>query len=1062
MNKLSRILKKLSKKIIFIVSALLVASAGIFFYAYLTSKSAAAWFDENWLYRAAIPISSHTASENNVYITVTVDTSTPITAGKMQSDCGDLRFTKENGELLPYFINASPGCNNASTTVQVNFDTFPAGAQTIYYYYGNPSAPNGFNSAAFSTEATSYALGSVGSETQGPGPVAYWKFDEGYGTTAYTSMPTTTASTVSVDTGTGGDGACTVSADTNINTASCAGRGTADAVNFSSTANTSAGATAIVLTATSTGLATSDEVLIINLQGTSGDNSNVGKYETKTISSITTTTVSNDTLNFATGLTNAYDGTTQKIMVQRVPNYTSVTVDNTKTLTVTAWNGTKGGVIFFRANGTVTVSGTIDMGGKGFRGGAIMSNGGGCEPDSDGQGYGGETYNGYAFRGTGVGTDTPNTTGGAGGGQNTTWDVKSTTGNTGGGGGGGGWTYGWAGGYGGGGGYGTVGQGLNPGNGTLGGNTTSGNKAAGGGGTYGGSSLSSLMFGSGGGGGDVSGGQGPCPGGVGTTFGGYGGGIITINGDTITVNSGGLIKANGQNTTWGGGGAGGSVKLVASTLTLGTNLVTTTGGTSNGYVGGSGRIAISGNSISGTTTPTYYDAAAITLNGTLAGSTTPAWTAEDQCVSSKCLYFNGSTASVTVSGTASSIKTISFWVKPKTNGEKLIDLDGGTHYISASSGTISATGFTSPTIYVNGKVSSTLTANTWQHITVTTGTAFNASAITMGKVSSTYLNGYLDDVKIYNYARSAAQIKTDYLAGKSNAGTKQGDSAVLGSKPEDWLSNGLVGYWKMDEAAANSCTGASNDSCDSSGNGNDGAWSGNTTVGTGKFGNGVSMDGTGDFTTISDPGTSVLDITGQITMSAWVKTSGTNDYTGIIFKNTGYTGYQMSFNTSGGVRADLYNGSTYITPANSTNVENGSWHLVTTTYDGATAKIYVDGVVGTNATGTGFLTANNASMLIGRDSCCGGGRDLNGTIDDVRIYNRALSPKEVSDLYNWAPGPKVNLKMEEGSGTSANDSSGNSNNGTVNSGTWTTGKYGKGVNVNGTSGSNVSVPDFTY
>lgn len=44
----------------------------------------------------------------------------------------------------------------------------------------------------------------------------------------------------------------------------------------------------------------------------------------------------------------------------------------------------------------------------------------------------------------------------------------------------------------------------------------------------------------------------------------------------------------------------------------------------------------------------------------------------------------------------------------------------------------------------------------------------------------------------------------------------------------------------------------------------------------------------------------------------------------------------------------------------------------------------------------------------------------------------------------------------------ANDSSGNSNNATVNTGTWTTGKYGKGVNVSGSAGSDVSVPDFGY
>lgn len=141
---MKKFFKHLTKKAVLTLLAIIIIGAPILYLTILNSKPAsAAWYNDNWLYRAPIPITAHTAAENNVYITVTLDTATPITAGKMQSDCGDLRFTKQNGELLPYFINASPGCNNAATTIQVNFDFFPAGAQTIYYYYGNPSAENG-------------------------------------------------------------------------------------------------------------------------------------------------------------------------------------------------------------------------------------------------------------------------------------------------------------------------------------------------------------------------------------------------------------------------------------------------------------------------------------------------------------------------------------------------------------------------------------------------------------------------------------------------------------------------------------------------------------------------------------------------------------------------------------------------------------------------------------------------------------------------------------------------------------------------------------------------------
>jgi len=70
-------------------------------------------------------------------------------------------------------------------------------------------------------------------------------------------------------------------------------------------------------------------------------------------------------------------------------------------------------------------------------------------------------------------------------------------------------------------------------------------------------------------------------------------------------------------------------------------------------------------------------------------------------------------------------------------------------------------------------------------------------------------------------------------------------------------------------------------------------------------------------------------------------------------------------------------------------------------------------------------------------------------MDEVRLYNRTLSPGEVSALYNWAPGPVMEWKLDENTGTTAFDSSSYSNNGTVTNATWTTGKFGAGLNFDG-------------
>jgi len=407
--------------------------------------------------------------------------------------------------------------------------------------------------------------------------------------------------------GTGADSAITVSTTKTIDSDTIAsGRSYADAVNFNISTSISASATTIDLGATPNGLAVGDEILIINLRGTSGDYSNVGQYETKYITAINSNTI---TLNSA--LTNSYDGTTQKIMVQRIPQYTNVTIQNGGTLTVSAYNDTngKGGVLFFRSTGEVTIQsgGTISVAGKGYTGGAI---GGGAYYG----GYGGTTYNGTGGKGGNAGYGGESGQGGGGGGSGL--DKTGGAGTTGGAGGGGG---GQNSGGGGGGGYASVGSGGSSGSqngsdgsGTTGGNggdgTTSTGGGGGGGGTYGSANLSVIFLGSGGGaGGDFGASQGGA--------GGDGGGIIFIGASTISVS--GSISANGNdgndyiggNAGAGGGGAGGSIYLKAVNLTLGSSLVTTSAGSGGtgwktGGAGSPGRIRLDYTALSGSESPT--------------------------------------------------------------------------------------------------------------------------------------------------------------------------------------------------------------------------------------------------------------------------------------------------------------------------------------------------------------------------------------------------------------------------------------------------------------------------
>jgi len=106
-------------------------------------KAEAGWWDDTWHYRKSISITSGSSAGTDFQVKINdYNTSTDISAGKMQSDCGDIRFTSSAGIELPYWIET--GCNTSTTDIWVKIDNIPSsGGITIYMYYGNPSAENG-------------------------------------------------------------------------------------------------------------------------------------------------------------------------------------------------------------------------------------------------------------------------------------------------------------------------------------------------------------------------------------------------------------------------------------------------------------------------------------------------------------------------------------------------------------------------------------------------------------------------------------------------------------------------------------------------------------------------------------------------------------------------------------------------------------------------------------------------------------------------------------------------------------------------------------------------------
>ncbi|MDP7110526.1 MAG: hypothetical protein QGH45_01115, partial [Myxococcota bacterium] len=203
--------------------------------------------------------------------------------------------------------------------------------------------------------------------------------------------------------GTGADGDLEViSATFDLSTDVTGLRTVADGASWPVSATLLAGDSSFDLDGYVDGLAAGDELLLIDLQGAVGD-PGTGSWELLRVQAIAGATVS------VAPLTGAYDGTTHAVVAQRVPNYDDVTLTD-GLLAASGFDGSGGGIVAFRARGTLTVddTSTISADGLGYAGGAggLAAGGGGQGGDSyagiDGDG-GNDDADGVGAGGAGEG-----------------------------------------------------------------------------------------------------------------------------------------------------------------------------------------------------------------------------------------------------------------------------------------------------------------------------------------------------------------------------------------------------------------------------------------------------------------------------------------------------------------------------------------------------------------------------------------------------------------------------------------------------------------------------------
>lgn len=234
--------------------------------------------------------------------------------------------------------------------------------------------------------------------------------------------------------------------------------------------------------------------------------------------------------------------------------------------------------------------------------------------------------------------------------------------------------------------------------------------------------------------------------------------------------------------------------------------------------------------------------------------------------------------------------------------------------------------------------------------------ATSSSNLSLGRrYNAAYNTGIMDDVRVYNYSRTAEQIAWEYNQG------------------------GPIVHWKLNEASGTSVL-------DSSGNSNNATLTNGPTWTTGKYSGGVNFDGVDDY--ILGTNTSRLQLS-RGTIAAWIKTNNAGSaYRGIVTKQSAY-GLFLYDNA-----LTLYDWGTGSARNTGINLANGAWHHVAATFQSGVTNgtiIYIDGVPRMTTT----MTISNQTQNVNVGSGGGAIQIFNGTIDEVKIYNYVLTSSQI-------------------------------------------------------------------
>jgi glucose/arabinose dehydrogenase/PKD repeat protein len=179
---------------------------------------------------------------------------------------------------------------------------------------------------------------------------------------------------------------------------------------------------------------------------------------------------------------------------------------------------------------------------------------------------------------------------------------------------------------------------------------------------------------------------------------------------------------------------------------------------------------------------------------------------------------------------------------------------------------------------------------------------------------------------------------------------------------------------------------------DASGNGQNGTAANTTWAATGKYGGALTFNGSSSRVTVPD--SPLLHLTTAMTLEAWVNSTGTNaGWRDLVYK--GNDNYYLSASSTPNNRpaAGGIMGGSYGEVFGVATLPANTWTHLAVTYDGTTLRLYVNGTQVSNLGKTGNLATSTNPLSIGSDPIYG--QYFQGLVDEVRIYNTALSSSEI-------------------------------------------------------------------